>query len=228
MIWHRGRFYLWRSLPGPTHTMGGVVWLVEWAQRRWWFTPFGISRIIWKSPCCSRVHGVAKIEGLFVSMLIHSVVNKELGLWPSRKQGGEVLHTSRQTTRGIFCVYQTKIREGGGLKPTVVYRPYFFTNFSRSWISRAARYWSQLPASICINIFAASATLVNQQNQKVWTKNYRLQPDTCFEHRRLVGKWRNCQSTSIPTSYLSSWIAKIKNQTNKRDVCLSAHLLISM
>jgi hypothetical protein len=69
---------------------------------------------------------------------------------------------------------------------------------------------------------------VNQQNQKVWTKNYRLQPDTCFEHRRLVGKWRNCQSTSIPTSYLSSWIAKIKNQTNKRDVCLSAHLLISM
>jgi hypothetical protein len=69
---------------------------------------------------------------------------------------------------------------------------------------------------------------VNQQNQKVWTKNYRLQPNTCFEHRRLVGKWRNCKSTSIPTSYLSSWIAKIKKQTNKRDVCLSAHLLISM
>lgn len=227
MIWHRGRFYLWRSLPGPTHTIWGGVWLVERAQRRWWFTPFGISRIIWKSPCCSRVHGVAKIEGLFVSMLFHSVVNKELGLWPSRKQGGEVLHTSRQTTRGIFCVYQTKIREGGGLKPTVVYRPYFFTNFSRSWTSRAARYWSQLPASICTSIFAASATLVNQQNQKIL--NQKLQTPTRHmfwtqETSRQMKKLSKYKYSHILPSILNCKNKKANKQKGCLSVCTPAYI----
>lgn len=190
--------------PSRSHTHNGGVLACRASSEKMMIYAFWDLKNYLEKPLLLPSSWSCKNWGPFCLNVVSLCCEQELGLWPSRKQGGEVLHTSRQTTRGIFCVYQTKIREGGGLKPTVVYRPYFFTNFSRSWISRAARYWSQLPASICTSIFAASATLVNQQNQKVWTQE------------------ANEEISKYEYSHILPFILNSKNKkANKQKGCLS-------